>query len=257
MRQLSRLTVAHPMLLAFPNRRPSYLLSHMHHSRHLHLVLRSIQGKMRRFLHHRAQRVHRTVLPHHLKHVFRHRLSPDNRLGLHLISNQLLVPAHIHHPIRLPSNLVRQVGHTLEQLLHQVLAEAYHRLLAYTFVPCHLLATPCRRPQHPHPGHMHLHPARQYIADFLSQDHIHHQNRRKGSMHLPLCKGNPALDLDLLSRLWVKHSQCESHHPLIPTRHKDTLELAQALLLHQHGWPHCVALLHPNTMSVVLLHPLH
>ena len=79
---------------------------------------------MRRFLHHRAQRVHRAVLPHHHKYVFPHRLSPDNHLGLHLISSQLLVPARIHHPVRLPSNLVRQVGHTLEQLLHQVPAEA-------------------------------------------------------------------------------------------------------------------------------------
>ena len=149
MRRLSRLTVAHPTLLAFPNRRPSYPLSHMHHSRHLPLVLHSIQGKMRRFLHHRTQRVYRTVLPHHHKHVFPH-LSPDHRLGLHLINCQLLASARIDHPARLPSNLVRQVGHTLERLLRRVPpAEAYHRLSAHTFVPRHLLATPCRRPQLP------------------------------------------------------------------------------------------------------------
>ena len=62
----------------------------------------------------------------------------------------------------------------------------------------------------------------QYLPDFPCLGYTHHSNQCKHSQH----KSSPTLDLNLLSHLWDKCSQCEGHQ-LIPTLHKDPLGKSQ------------------------------
>ena len=205
MRQLSRLSVAYPTLLAFPNRQPSYLLSRMHHSRHLLLVLRSTQGKiMHGFLHYRAQRVYS--------------VSPTTSTCSRAASSAASCRCQ---PVYITCSAPVQLGQT---------SGPYTRATPPPDPPRGGLLPPpgpyVRAT--PPPGHIHstpiwaicssTQPRSTYRTFPASQDRTHRPNRRKG---------NPVLDLDLLSRLWIEHSQCEGHHPLIPTLHKNPLSRAQ------------------------------
>ena len=228
-RQLSRLSVAYPTLLTFPNRQPSYLLSRMHHSRHLPLVLRSTQGKiMHRFLHYRAQRVYSVSLPQaRVPPPPQSRQSPGPPPH-----QQLVVGASPYSSPPLDSRSTWSDKRAIHSSDPSTRSSPRRPTTASRPIrSCHATSWPHRAAIHSTPIWAicsSTQPRSTYRTFPASQDRIHRPNRRKG---------NPVLDLDLLSRLWIEHSQCEGHHPLIPTLHKNPLGRAQRCSTSTGGPP--------------------